>query len=64
MHAGQLEFPRKRLRSLRETVRNRLTGLELRMAAFVPRKHLAAIGSAAFTFLEMVPVRRRHQKTH
>ena len=32
MNAGQLEFPRKRLRSLRETVRDRLTGLELRQA--------------------------------
>ena len=32
MNAGQFEFPRKRLRSLRETVRDRLTGLELRQA--------------------------------
>jgi len=30
MNASQLEFPRKRLRSIRETVRDRLTGLELR----------------------------------
>src|SRR5262249_48258117 len=32
MNAGQLEFPRKKLRSVRQTVRDRLTGLELRQA--------------------------------
>jgi len=30
MNAGQFEFPRKRLRSLRDTIRDRLTGLALR----------------------------------
>ena len=38
MNAGQPEFPRKRLRSLRETVRDRLTGLELRQAERKPRR--------------------------
>ena len=32
MNAGQLMFPRKRLRSIHETVRDRLTGLALRQA--------------------------------